>query len=172
MKLIYAIPVIVFILLGVGLAVSLQQPHQTVQSSPLIGKKLPEFSLPSVFAHQPPVTSSQFSGKMVLVNVFASWCMTCLIEHPMLTKLTKETGLPIIGIAWKDKGEHIRQWLEKHGSPYAAVGADRDGRIAIDLGVTGAPESFLVNAQGIVIYRFAGALTEEIIRDEVMPRIK
>jgi cytochrome c biogenesis protein CcmG/thiol:disulfide interchange protein DsbE len=171
MRWLYTLPLVVFIALVMILAIALRQPHSSAPESMLLGKTLPEFALPSVFADAPPVTSTRFLGKPFLVNIFASWCMSCLIEHPVLMEFTKKTGIPIIGIDWKDKDATIRTWLKQHGNPYAAIGADHDGRVAIDLGVTGAPESFLVDASGKVLYRFPGVLTDEVIASDIMPRL-
>jgi cytochrome c biogenesis protein CcmG, thiol:disulfide interchange protein DsbE len=171
MRPLYILPFLAVILLGGGLAISLQHPPASTPESVLVGKKLPEFSLPSALGGK-PVTAAQFAGKPLLINIFASWCMACLVEHPHLTALTQATGIPILGVAWKDSDADTTHWLKQHGNPYAAVAADHDGRLAINLGVTGAPETFIINAGGTIIYRFAGALTPDIIRQDILPRIK
>jgi cytochrome c biogenesis protein CcmG/thiol:disulfide interchange protein DsbE len=103
------------------------------------------------------------------VNVFASWCISCNAEHATLVKLAKTHQLPIYGLNWKDKDENAKAWLEKHGNPYTQIGKDPDGRVAVELGITGAPESWLVDKNGIIIYHLAGGLTDQIVQEEVLP---
>ena len=100
------------------------------------------------------------SGKPVLVNFFASWCAPCLAEHPLFTRLKEREGATIIGIAWKDKPEATRAWLAKLGDPFAQIGFDQDGKLALDWGLSGVPETYLIDAQGIVRLHFRGPITE------------
>jgi cytochrome c biogenesis protein CcmG/thiol:disulfide interchange protein DsbE len=105
------------------------------------------------------------SGKPVLVNFFASWCTPCLAEHPLFTRLKEREGATIIGIAWKDKPEATRAWLGRLGDPFAAVGCDQDGKLALDWGLSGVPETYLIDGQGIVRLHFRGPLTERDLGD-------
>lgn len=170
-KIFFFIPVFLFLLLAIGLSSALQH-GKPAPSSPLLHKPFPLFTLQSIFPHDAALDSGEFKGNMVLINVFASWCMACRIEHPLLLELAKKKHLLIYGLNWKDNDDVARTWLEEHGNPYTKIGADRDGRIAIELGITGAPETYLVDKKGVIIYHLAGALTEKIIQEELYPLIE
>jgi cytochrome c biogenesis protein CcmG/thiol:disulfide interchange protein DsbE len=111
------------------------------------------------------------SGKPVLVNFFASWCAPCLAEHPMFERLKSREGATIIGIAWKDKPEATRAWLARLGNPFAKLGFDQDGKIALDWGLSGVPETYLIDAQGIVRLHFRGPITERD-RGAILPLLR
>lgn len=170
-RILLLLPLTAFLILALFLAKGLREHTDTFESK-LIGQKLPAFTLPSVYEMQPGVQSDELRGEYALVNVFASWCVSCLAEHPHLMKLAEEDTLPIYGINWKDKQDDAVEWLAKHGNPYTDIGADTEGEVAIALGITGAPESFLVNPQGEIVYHFAGVLTPQIIQDEIVARVK
>ena len=112
------------------------------------------------------------SGKPVLVNFFASWCAPCLAEHPMFERLKSREGATIIGIAWKDKPEATRAWLQRLGDPFARLGFDQDGKIALDWGLSGVPETYLIDAQGIVRLHFRGPITEQDLTQRILPLLK
>jgi len=109
------------------------------------------------------------SGKPVLVNFFASWCTPCLAEHPLFTRLKEREGATIVGIAWKDKPEATRAWLQRLGDPFKVVGYDTDGKLALDWGLSGVPETYLIDGQGIVRRHFRGPITERDVRDTILP---
>jgi cytochrome c biogenesis protein CcmG/thiol:disulfide interchange protein DsbE len=111
------------------------------------------------------------SGKPVLVNFFASWCTPCLAEHPLLTRLKEREGATVIGIAWKDKPEATRAWLAKLGNPFARIGFDQDGKLALDWGLSGVPETYLIDSRGIVRLHFRGPLTERDL-SAVLPLLR
>lgn len=147
--------------------------------SALIGKSAPQVALPAVEGlvqegrSVPGFGPAELqSGKPVLVNVFASWCAPCHQEHPFLMELMKDNRIRILGLNYKDKPENARRFLGRLGNPYMAVGADPDGRNAIEWGVYGVPETFLLNGQGIIVFKHVGPLTPEIIRDKLEPAIK
>ena len=145
-------------------------PHDV--PSQLIGRPVPGFNLP-------PLPGSQGFGaadiaatkRPVLVNFFASWCMPCLVEHPALLALAKE-GVPIWGIAYKDAPDAAAAFIARRGDPYARVAQDRPGQVAIDWGVYGVPESYLIDATGIVRWRIAGPITSDIANDQLRPLLK
>lgn len=180
------LPLIIFILLAVFPAVKLISQRQglapSFTNSPLIGKPTPEFFLPltvnkdKLSNNQGYETDSftyrELKGHYSLINIFASWCVSCLAEHPILTELSEKNIIPIYGIAWKDKKEDLLNWLSRHGNPYNKIGADYEGKVVISFGITGAPETFLIDKDGIVILRIAGPLTQEIVKNEILPRIK
>ena len=106
-----------------------------------------------------------------MLNVWASWCAPCLQEHPWLVELAREKLVPLVGIDYKDDPTQARNWLARHGNPYSLIAADRDGRVAIEWGVYGVPETFVIDAQGVILHRHVGALTPEIIARELLPRL-
>ena len=144
---------------------------KSVLPSALIGKPAPAVDLPGLSDGAPRLTLTQFRGQLVAINFFASWCLPCRAEHPLLEQITAEFGVPVIGIAWKDKPEASRAFLEELGDPYVANGADQNGRTGIDFGITGVPETFLIGADGTVLYRFAGPLSPEGLREQLAPAI-
>jgi cytochrome c biogenesis protein CcmG/thiol:disulfide interchange protein DsbE len=165
-------PLVGFVLLVVVLVVGLlHAPDKGLIRSPLLGKRAPEFSLPNLDAGAASVSGTQLNGNWHLVNVWGTWCFECRNEHPVLLQIRKEGRVPIIGIDWKDEDETARTWLQQLGDPYLAVGTDHDGRVAIDWGVYGAPESFLVNPNGVVVEKWVGAMTLEIWRQKFLPHL-
>lgn len=167
------VPIIVFVLLGVLLAVGLKiADHKTEIPSPLIGKKLPEFSLPLLGQEEVIVTPEDIIGEPFLLNVWASWCVTCRVEHPFIEQLAKSGQLKVIGLNYRDEEADALAWLEHFGNPYAMNIADLPGRTAIDLGVYAAPESFLVDPSGTIVFKQIGAVTPEVIENEILPRVR
>jgi len=139
--------------------------------SPLIGKPAPAFDLPRLDTPGRHLTKADMLGQPDLVNVFASWCFACGQEHPVLMAWSSRFGIPLIGYNYKDKPADAKAWLARHGNPYHMVIADRSGRTAIDFGVYGAPETYLIDARGIIRYKHIGPLTPEIIHDDLAPKI-
>ncbi|HET6631147.1 MAG TPA: DsbE family thiol:disulfide interchange protein [Rhodanobacteraceae bacterium] len=139
--------------------------------SPLVGKAAPAFDLPRLQQPEQRVAKSDLLGHAYLLNVFASWCFACGEEHPVLMAHRGSLGVPLIGYNYKDVPDDARAWLARHGNPYSEVIVDRSGRTAIDFGIYGAPETFLVDAGGIIRYKHIGPLTPDIIADELMPAI-
>src|SRR5829696_9408486 len=143
----FGVPFALFALLGILLFVGLYRDPSYVPS-PLIGKPAPEFSLPSVQDASYPVASWELLGQPWVLNVWATWCGGCRDEHETLLAISQQRRVPIIGLDWKDDTAAAQQWLRTLGNPYAAVAEDQDGRVAIDWGVYGAPETFLIGADG------------------------
>jgi cytochrome c biogenesis protein CcmG/thiol:disulfide interchange protein DsbE len=162
------IPFFLFIVLAVlfwrGLALD---PHHL--PSVKIGQKLPDFELSSL--DNGTFKSSSMQGHIALLNVWASWCMSCADEQVTLMQLASQ-GVAIFGLNYKDSSENATQWLHEWGNPYRQVGEDIDGKVAINIGVYGAPETFLLDKQGIIQYRHVGALTPQIWKKEFLPRIQ
>jgi cytochrome c biogenesis protein CcmG/thiol:disulfide interchange protein DsbE len=148
--------------------------------SALIGKQVPEFALPPVtgLAGKPGLSSADLrGGRVTIVNMFASWCVPCHQEHDMIMRLSKDArlaslGVRIAGVAYKDEPANVRRFLGEDGDPYALVGDDRSGRAAIDLGVYGVPETFVIKGDGTIVYRFVGPMNEEAYRDAIFPEIE
>lgn len=164
------IPIILFVLLSVFLWRGLSlNPHEL--PSVQIGKSIPEFKLPELQHPETLFNSAQIPHQVVLLNVWASWCDACVDEQVFLLQLARE-GVPIYGINYKDKSADALRWLAQWGNPYQLIVQDSKGRVAIDLGVYGAPETFVIDKKGIIRYRHAGVLTQELWQKEILPLMK
>jgi cytochrome c biogenesis protein CcmG/thiol:disulfide interchange protein DsbE len=166
----FLIPVILFSAIAWFLLKGLERDPRQVPS-PLIGKPAPEFSLPLLKA-EGQWSPQALRGQVWMLNVWGSWCAACQIEHPLLNELARNKTVPMVGLAWKDKRDDSLKWLDRFGDPYSIVVSDLEGRVAIDWGVYGAPESFVIDKQGIIRYKQIGPFTPEIIRDELLPLLK
>ena len=166
------LPLLVFLLLGALLAVGLTiADRKTELPSPLLGKHIPEFTLPVLGRENALVSQADLIGEPFLLNVWASWCVTCRVEHPVIEALAESGKLRVIGLNYRDDAADALAWLDHFGNPYALNLADTSGRTAIDFGVYAAPESFLVDAKGQILFKQIGALTPEIIEREILPRL-
>ena len=161
-------PVVVFALVLIGLSFSLTNDPRKMPSM-LIDKATPTFALASLDDDGKGFSSTDLKGQVSLLNVFASWCPECRVEHPMLMQLAEKGTVSIYGINWKDSSRNGGLWLKANHSPYTRVGFDESGRVGIDLGVTGVPETFVVDRTGRVRYRHAGPLTEDVWPDVFEP---
>jgi cytochrome c biogenesis protein CcmG/thiol:disulfide interchange protein DsbE len=169
----FALPLALFALLVVVLAISIRHsPEKGIIVSPLVGRKAPGFALPSLTDAQHMVSSGDLQGRWYLLNVWGTWCVECRAEHAMLVEVGHSGVIPIIGLDWKDEDDHALEWLAQLGNPYQAIGVDHDGRTAIDWGVYGAPETFLVDGEGRVIYKFISPMTPEVWQHDFLPRIQ
>ena len=167
----YLAPLGLFIVLVVFLSIGLKLDPREVPS-PLINKPAPAFTLPELHQPQQMVSPADFKGKVWLLNVWASWCVSCRAEHPVLNQMARTSQVPILGLNYKDGRDVAQQWLRQRGDPYTVSAFDEDGRAGIDWGVYGAPETFLIDADGIIRYKLIGPLTPEIWKQEFIPRIK
>ncbi len=165
------IPLGVFcLILFVGyVGFSLDDRHEL--PSALLGKPFPDFQAPMLYDPETIVTREHLLGEPTLVNVWATWCPTCKAEHAELMRIAATTGVRMVGLNYKDVGSKARRWLADYGDPYELVIVDADGAIGVELGVYGAPETFLLDAQGIVVYKRVGDVNERIWRDELAPRL-
>jgi cytochrome c biogenesis protein CcmG, thiol:disulfide interchange protein DsbE len=166
----YAIPVVIFAVLGVFLYRGLYLNPGYIPS-PLVGQQAPEYSLPSLKDPERLVGSEDFAGQLALVNVWATWCVGCRQEHAYLLELARTSGIPIYGLNWKDDRDEALRWLATLGDPYVSSAFDPLGDVAIDWGVYGAPETFLVGRDGTVLHKHIAPLTPEIWRRDFLPRI-
>ena len=158
-------------LLAAGVWMS-RNPDRDVLPSPLIGKPAPEFALPILHEPTRTVRLADLRGQPFLLNVWGSWCVECRVEHPVLTRFAETKRLRVVGYNWKDEPADALRWLEQFGNPFWLVLADVEGRAAIDWGIDGAPETFLVDGTGIIRWKHVGALTEDVIADELMPALQ
>ena len=168
MKARFFVPLAVFLVLAVLLAVGLTLKPREVPS-PFIGKPAPAFQRPALHAGQPDFDPAQMKGQVWLLNVWASWCAPCREEHPLLVAAARQNLVPIVGLNYKDEPAAATDWLRKLGDPYKAIAVDRDGRVAIDYGVYGVPETFVIDREGIVRLKHIGPLTPEVWQRDVLP---
>lgn len=140
--------------------------------SPLIDKPAPHFSLPLLHEPEKKFTPEDMKGQVWLLNVWASWCTTCLQEHPLFVQLSRNNIVPIIGMDYKDKPEDGKLWLLRNGNPFKVVVSDSEGRIAIDYGVYGVPETYLIDKEGIIRYKHIGTVTPQALDEKILPLVK
>lgn len=169
-RLLFLLPVAAFVALAVTFALGLGH-DPTMLKSAMIDKPAPAFALEPVMTDRPGLARADLGGKPMLVNFFASWCVPCREEHAELDQLA-HAGVPLVGIDYKDRAEDGRTFLKELGDPYARIGADRDGRVAIDFGVYGVPETFVVDGSGRIRYRYPGAVTPEVAERTLKPLLK
>lgn len=165
----FLLPLVVFVVLVGFLAVGLRLNPREVPS-PLIGKPVPSFRLPQLHAGDKSFSAEDMRGKVWLLNVWASWCMSCREEHPVLLDLDKQKRIPIVGLNYKDDRTAAIAWLTRHGGdPYLVSAVDADGRVGIDFGVYGVPETFLIDKGGVIRYKHIGPVTPEALKSKILP---
>lgn len=171
LRLSHVITFLVFIafvaVLGIGLTLD---PREI--PSPLIGKPVPKFSLPPVKGRTLGLSNGDLKGQVSLVNVFASWCVSCRDEHPVFMDFRARGVVPIHGLNYKDRPDDAAQWLAELGDPYTRTGADLEGLVAIDWGVYGVPETFLVDREGRIVYKHTGPVTPRVMNEKLLPLIE
>ncbi|WP_420417917.1 DsbE family thiol:disulfide interchange protein [Pacificispira sp.] len=170
-RLVFAAPVVLFGILAIALGWSLTQNARDIPSA-LIGRPVPEFTLPPVEGRTLGLSSGDLHGEVSLVNVFASWCTACRYEHPLLMDLARRGVVPLHGLNYKDRPADAAAWLDELGDPYTRSGADRDGRVAIDWGVYGVPETFVVDANGRIAFKQIGPVTREVLENTILPLVE
>lgn len=169
-RLAFIVPIVLFLMVAAALGLGLRR-DPSVLPSMLIDRPIPTFDLPGLTPGDTAgLASSDFTGKPMLLNVFASWCVACVMEHPMLLQLEAE-GVTIHGLNWKDEPAAGAAWLAQRGNPYTRIGSDPRGRTGIDFGVTGAPETFVIDGQGRVRYRHVGPITPEVWTETLEPML-
>ncbi len=173
------VPVLVFTGLAAIFMTGLRSGDPSKLPSALINKPAPSFDLPALEGltqNGNPVpgleSTSLAQGKLTLVNVWASWCGPCRVEHPQLIELAKRDDLDLVGLNYKDQRENALRFLNALGNPYSSVGVDANGRTSVDWGVYGVPETFLINGKGTIVYKFTGPITEQALREAVLPAIE
>ena len=161
-------PVLIFSAIAAVFGFALRlDPHK--MPSMLIDKRPPSFSLPPVEGTAAPLDSSKLQGEVMLLNIYASWCPGCRLEHPTLMHIAREKVVPLYGLNWKDEPGQGGRWLRQYQNPYIAVGDDPTGRAGIELGVTGVPETFVIDKDGRIRYRHAGPVTEDVWKEIFAP---
>ena len=167
-----ALPLAVFAALAAVLALGLGRDPRELPS-PLVGRPAPAFRVPVlVGAGGPEIARDDLRGQVWLLNVWASWCTACRIEHPVLVDFARGGALPVYGLNYKDTAPEALRWLAAHGDPYRASLSDPDGRLGMEFGVYGVPETFLIDQQGVVRFKHVGPLTPAVLQDDVMPLVR
>jgi cytochrome c biogenesis protein CcmG, thiol:disulfide interchange protein DsbE len=171
MRLKFAIPLALFFLLVAFFAVGLFRDPREVPS-PFIGRAAPAFKLEQLHQSQLVFTPEEMRGKVWLLNVWASWCVACQVEHPLLVQMSKQKLVPIVGLNYKDRRDDGLKWLARHGDPYVLSAYDNDGRVGIDYGVYGVPETFVIDKQGVIRYKQIGPITPDALEKKIKPLLK
>jgi cytochrome c biogenesis protein CcmG/thiol:disulfide interchange protein DsbE len=173
-RLLYTLPLLTVVIMAGFFGWSLVSGRDPASiGSVMVNRPAPELAAPALFADGKLLTADLLkTGKPVLVNFFASWCAPCLAEHPLMMRLKQREGVTIIGIAWKNKPEEARAWLAKLGDPFAAVGTDYDGRLSLDWGLSGVPETYLIDAKGVVRLHYHAPITERDLNETILPMLK
>jgi cytochrome c biogenesis protein CcmG/thiol:disulfide interchange protein DsbE len=167
----YLAPLAIFVVLVGFLAAGLRLDPREVPS-PLVGRNAPMFNLPQLGDTTLKFSPEEMKGKVWLLNVWASWCVTCREEHPVLIELAKSGAVPLYGLDWKDTDAAARKWLKQFGNPYILTVADNDGRVGIDYGVYGAPETYLIDKRGVIRFKQIGAITPEVLQKKILPLVR
>lgn len=167
----FLLPLGIFVLLVVLLAFGLTQDPKRVPS-PLIDKAAPGFTLPKLSNQSEKFSPADMAGKVWVMNVWASWCVSCRAEHEIIKKLAKMQMVDIVGLNYKDEVVDGTRWLQQFGNPYAFSVVDLDGRVGIDWGVYGVPETFIIGKDGLIKYKHIGPVTAQSLQDEIIPRLK
>jgi len=167
----FAIPLALFVALAIFLAIGLTRDPREVPS-PFIGRAAPAFKLERLHEPQATFGPEEMRGKVWLLNVWASWCVSCRVEHPLLVDLARSKTVPIVGLDYKDKRDDGLRWLDRMGNPYALSAFDVDGRVGIDYGVYGVPETFVIDKQGVIRYKQIGPITPEALERTILPLVR
>lgn len=163
-------PIVIFLAIAIFLAIGLTRDPKLIPSE-MIDRDLPEFTLSDLHIPEATVSQDDFLGQISLLNVFGSWCVGCVVEHPTLIDIARRGEVQIIGINWRDTREDGLAWLERFGDPYTRIGFDDESDLAIELGVTGAPETYIVDQTGRIRYKHIGAITPEVYAEIIAPMI-
>jgi len=166
----FILPFVIFVILAVFLFVGLNLDPREVPS-PLVGKPAPAFVLPQLNAAGKQFSPNDMRGKVWLLNVWASWCVSCEAEHPVLMELARLNIVPIYGLDYKDKRELAMAVLQRRGDPYVLTATDTDGRVGIDYGVYGVPETYVIDKQGVIQYKQIGPVTPQNLREKILPLV-
>jgi cytochrome c biogenesis protein CcmG/thiol:disulfide interchange protein DsbE len=162
------LPLILFIALVAFLLIGLRRdPHEV--PSPLINKSAPDFQLPQLQQASATFSAKELRGKVWLLNFWGTWCVACREEHPLLVQYAKSGAVPIYGVDYKDQRAAALQWLDEFGNPYTLTAFDADGRVSIDYGVYGAPESYLIDRNGVIRFKQIGPITEDVWQKKILP---
>ncbi|MCF8197939.1 MAG: DsbE family thiol:disulfide interchange protein [Sulfuritalea sp.] len=166
----FLIPLVVFVVLVIFLAIGLTLNPRDLPS-PLKDKPAPAFTLPQLAAADKAFSPADMKGKVWLLNVWASWCVSCRQEHPVLMDLAKSGSVPIVGLDYKDQIDDAKNWLKKYGDPYVVSAVDADGRVGIDYGVYGVPETYVIDKAGMIRLKHTGPITPDSLKTQILPLV-
>ena len=167
----YALPLIVFLVIAGFLAIGLRLDPREVPS-PFIGKPAPPFTLPQLHRPDATISPADMKGQVWLLNVWASWCVSCRAEHEVVTRLAATGEVPIVGLNYKDERDAALGWLRRLGDPYKASAVDAQGDVGIDWGVYGVPETFVIDQQGVVRHKHIGPITDKSVSETILPLVR
>ena len=167
----FGVPLVAFLVLVAFFAVGLMRDPREVPS-PFIGKPAPPFRLAQLHEAQRVFTPGEMKGKVWMLNVWASWCVSCRVEHPLLVEMSRRGTVPIVGLNYKDKREDGVQWLAKFGNPYVLSAWDNEGAVGIDYGVYGVPETFVIDKDGVIRHKQIGPITPEALEKTILPLLR
>lgn len=170
-RILFIAPLLLFAIVAAYLAIGLTKNARILPSA-LLDQPVPSFDLPPLKNDKPGLATADLQGDVMLVNVFASWCVPCRAEHPLLMQMTHDKTVPIIGLNWKDKKADARAWLAELGDPYTRIGHDPSGRAGIEWGVYGVPETYVIDRGGRIRYKHVGPMFREVLTETVLPLIK
>jgi len=165
------VPVTVIVVLVGLLAYGLTRNPEDLPSA-LLDKPVPEFNLPTLASNRPQLTNAALDGQVTMINVWASWCLSCRAEHSLITEITRRTGVPVIGLNYKDTRTDAMRWLRRFGDPFAVIAFDKQGEFGFDLGVAAVPETFVVDTDGRIRHKVTGPMTTEIMNDTLIPLLQ
>ena len=172
-RLFFLVPAMIFIGLAWLLYIGLFQGPPSELPSPLIGKPAPDIALPALDAQSPSFARDELGqGRPIIVNFWASWCVPCRLEHSTLERLAQRQGITLYGVDYKDKPENARAFLSELGNPFGKINQDTEGRVSIDWGVTGVPETFVIDSKGVIRVHYAGPLSEGVVERLILPALK
>ena len=167
----FLVPLVLFVIL-VGFFWKGLQLNPSDVPSPLIDKPAPAFNLQQLQNPAQKIGPAELRGKVWMLNVWASWCVSCREEHPVLMQFSKTGVVPIYGLNYKDTREDATRWLQQFGNPYVVSGFDGDGQVGIDYGVYGVPETYIIDKQGVIRHKHIGPITDEVLQDEIVPIVR
>lgn len=167
----FLVPLALFGAVAIGLAVGLTLQPQNIPSA-LIGRPVPEFALEPITNYGPGFATADLIGQVSIVNVFASWCIPCRVEHPLWIEVAESGEVSLFGLNYKDLPENASEWLAEYGNPYQRTGADLSGRAGMDWGVYGVPETFVVDAEGIVRFKHVGPIDRYVLENDILSIVR
>ena len=168
----FILPIVIFLGLAGVLYIGIRHsPNKSTMVSALLGKPAPQFELPVLGDASRRISTRDLAGKPWVLNVWGTWCAECRVEHDTLMAIARQNAMPMVGLNWKDDDAAATEWLNQLGNPYSVVAVDKEGRTAIDFGVYGAPETFFIDAGGLVQYRHVGGMTAEVWQREFLSRL-
>jgi cytochrome c biogenesis protein CcmG/thiol:disulfide interchange protein DsbE len=171
MKVRYLVPLALFLVLAAFLAIGLKRDPREIPS-PLVHKAAPAFEVPQLVHADQAFSPADMKGQVWMLNVWASWCVACRVEHPLLVEIGRSKAVPLIGLDYKDQRSGALRFLAQHGDPYQLSAFDADGRVGIDYGVYGVPETFVIDKQGVIRHKQVGPITREALEQTILPLIE